>query len=343
MSTSTLSKRWSPTQRSATADWAVSRPASWRAWRASTFPAYGYGIRYNHGLFRQKITDGWQIELPENWLEHGNPWEFPRREAAYEIGFGGQVVPGLETGNKQQRRWKPGEKLLASACDTPMVGWRGKRVNTLDCGRRAPWTRSASMPSTAATMARHWPRATRPRSSPACSIPPTRRRPDRNCGCGRSTSSPPLRCRTSSAATCSNMTKCARSPTRWRSSSTTRIPPLPSPNSCASSSTITRSTGTRPGRSPRTASATPTTRCCLKRWKAGPSICSSMCCRATCRSSTRSTPSSSPKRRSGPAAPLSSWPRSRSSTSTTDGACAWASWPSPARTRSTASRRSTRR
>ncbi|WP_373502865.1 glycogen/starch/alpha-glucan phosphorylase [Aestuariivirga sp.] len=94
-------------------------------------PAYGYGIRYNHGLFRQKIIDGWQIELPENWLEHGNRWEFPRREAAYEIGFGGQVVPGLETGNKQQRRWKPGEKLLASACDTPMVGWRGKRVNTL--------------------------------------------------------------------------------------------------------------------------------------------------------------------------------------------------------------------
>jgi starch phosphorylase len=94
-------------------------------------PAYGYGIRYNHGLFRQKITDGWQVELPENWLEHGNAWEFPRREASYEIGFGGQVAPGLDSGNRQQRRWKPAEKLLASACDTPMVGWRGKRVNTL--------------------------------------------------------------------------------------------------------------------------------------------------------------------------------------------------------------------
>jgi glycogen phosphorylase len=94
-------------------------------------PAYGYGIRYNHGLFRQKITDGWQVELPENWLEHGNPWEFPRREAAYEIGFGGQVAPGPESANRLQRRWKPAEKLLASACDTPIVGWRGKRVNTL--------------------------------------------------------------------------------------------------------------------------------------------------------------------------------------------------------------------
>jgi glycogen phosphorylase len=94
-------------------------------------PAYGYGIRYNHGLFRQKMKDGWQVELPENWLEHGNPWEFGRREAAYEIGFGGQVVSGLEVGNKQQRKWKPAEKLVASACDTPIVGWRGKRVNTL--------------------------------------------------------------------------------------------------------------------------------------------------------------------------------------------------------------------
>ncbi|MFN4143123.1 glycogen/starch/alpha-glucan phosphorylase [Aestuariivirga sp.] len=94
-------------------------------------PAYGYGIRYDHGLFRQKISDGWQVELPENWLENGNPWEFGRREAAYEIGFGGHVVLGPETPQGQQRRWKPAEKLVASALDTPIVGWRGKRVNTL--------------------------------------------------------------------------------------------------------------------------------------------------------------------------------------------------------------------
>ena len=62
-------------------------------------PAYGYGIRYNHGLFRQKIVDGWQVELPEDWLENGNPWEFPRREAAYEIGFGGHVTLDGEQGN----------------------------------------------------------------------------------------------------------------------------------------------------------------------------------------------------------------------------------------------------
>ena len=54
-------------------------------------PAHGYGIRYAHGLFRQEIADGWQVELPETWLDHGNPWEFERRERSYEIGFGGQV------------------------------------------------------------------------------------------------------------------------------------------------------------------------------------------------------------------------------------------------------------
>ena len=67
-------------------------------------PAYGYGIRYDHGLFRQKIVDGWQMELPEEWLENGNSWEFRRREAAYEVGYGGSVT--METGpdGKQRRK-----------------------------------------------------------------------------------------------------------------------------------------------------------------------------------------------------------------------------------------------
>jgi len=52
-------------------------------------PAYGYGIRYQHGLFRQAIKDGWQQEYPENWLNFGHPWEFERPEAIYPVGFGG--------------------------------------------------------------------------------------------------------------------------------------------------------------------------------------------------------------------------------------------------------------
>ncbi len=90
-------------------------------------PAYGYGIRYVNGMFRQRIDDGWQVELPENWLAHGNPWEFERRESAYFIGFGGEVI-GDEQG---QVHWSPAEAVEAMAVDTPVVGWRGKRVNTL--------------------------------------------------------------------------------------------------------------------------------------------------------------------------------------------------------------------
>ncbi len=94
-------------------------------------PAYGYGIRYRHGLFRQKIIDGWQAEFPETWLEHGNPWEFDRRESAYEIGFGGFVEYTEGNGAEAKYVWKPQERVIASAYDTPIVGWKGKRVNTL--------------------------------------------------------------------------------------------------------------------------------------------------------------------------------------------------------------------
>jgi len=90
-------------------------------------PAYGYGIRYVNGMFRQRIDDGWQVELPESWLAHGNPWEFERRESAYRIGFGGEVIG--DNGGKVT--WKPAEQVIAEAVDTPVVGWRGKRVNTL--------------------------------------------------------------------------------------------------------------------------------------------------------------------------------------------------------------------
>ncbi len=94
-------------------------------------PAYGYGIRYVHGLFRQEMSEGWQVELPEDWLAHGNPWEFERRESAYEVGFGGHVEPVTDPDGEVRQEWHPNEHLLAVAYDTPIVGWRGKRVNTL--------------------------------------------------------------------------------------------------------------------------------------------------------------------------------------------------------------------
>ncbi len=95
-------------------------------------PAYGYGIRYVHGLFRQQMRDGWQVELPETWLSRGNPWEFPRHECAYEIGFGGSVdTIGNGVDETQRCVWKPQERMIAVAYDTPVVGWRANRVNTL--------------------------------------------------------------------------------------------------------------------------------------------------------------------------------------------------------------------
>lgn len=94
-------------------------------------PAYGYGIRYVHGLFRQQMAEGWQVELPETWLAHGNPWEFERRESSYEIGFGGSVETVGGYDEPPRYVWKPAERVIATAYDTPVVGWRAQRVNTL--------------------------------------------------------------------------------------------------------------------------------------------------------------------------------------------------------------------
>ncbi len=94
-------------------------------------PAHGYGIRYDHGLFRQVIKDGWQQEFPESWLSFGNPWEFERPEVTYPIGFGG-VVEAVDPDTPGGRgRWVPAETVDAVAYDTPVIGWRGEHVNTL--------------------------------------------------------------------------------------------------------------------------------------------------------------------------------------------------------------------
>jgi glycogen phosphorylase len=93
--------------------------------------AVGYGIRYDHGLFRQTIKDGWQHEYPEDWLSFGNPWEFPRPEIVYDICFGGHVEGARLADGALAHVWRPAETVEAVAFDTPVVGWRGKHVNTL--------------------------------------------------------------------------------------------------------------------------------------------------------------------------------------------------------------------
>ena len=116
-------------------------------------PAVGYGIRYDHGLFRQVIKDGEQQEYPENWLSFGNPWEFERPETTYDIGFGGFVETTPLSNGAARAVWHPSETVQAVAYDTPVVGWqRAARqpAPPLVGARRS--TRSASTSSTPATM-----------------------------------------------------------------------------------------------------------------------------------------------------------------------------------------------
>jgi starch phosphorylase len=93
-------------------------------------PAIGYGIRYEHGLFRQAIAHGWQQEFPERWLEGGNPWEFERFEVSYDVHYGGHIELHASP-QGDAIAWIPGETVQAAAFDTPIVGWRGAHVNAL--------------------------------------------------------------------------------------------------------------------------------------------------------------------------------------------------------------------
>ncbi|KIZ47406.1 MULTISPECIES: glycogen/starch/alpha-glucan phosphorylase [Rhodopseudomonas] len=94
-------------------------------------PAFGYGIRYDFGLFRQIISQGWQQEYPDEWLGFGNPWELQRPEVVYQVYFGGHVEHVADSRGHDRAFWTPGETVQAVAYDTPIVGWRGQHVNAL--------------------------------------------------------------------------------------------------------------------------------------------------------------------------------------------------------------------
>jgi starch phosphorylase len=91
------------------------------------YPAYGYGIRYEYGIFTQKIKDGYQTEAPDNWLRYGNPWEFPRPELLYPVRFYGKVECHINSGTE----WVDTDEILAMAYDYPVPGFRTNTVNTL--------------------------------------------------------------------------------------------------------------------------------------------------------------------------------------------------------------------
>ncbi|EMS17871.1 glycogen phosphorylase-2, putative [Entamoeba histolytica HM-3:IMSS] len=90
-------------------------------------PAWGYGIRYQYGMFKQQISHGYQIETPEYWLEAGNPWEIVRKDVNHEVRFGGYVTVDKATG---RMKWEGGNTVRAIAYDMPVPGY--KTLNTLN-------------------------------------------------------------------------------------------------------------------------------------------------------------------------------------------------------------------
>jgi len=93
--------------------------------------AIGYGIRYEFGIFDQEIRDGWQVEITDKWLRLGNPWEIPRPEITYDVGFGGHTEPYSDDQGRYGVRWVPEHVVKGIAYDTPVVGYRVNTANIL--------------------------------------------------------------------------------------------------------------------------------------------------------------------------------------------------------------------
>lgn len=94
-------------------------------------PAFGYGIRYEYGIFEQDIENGYQKEKPDNWLRYGNPWEVIRPELTYKIRFNGYVNTTMLNGGKIKADWVNSDEVLAIAYDVPVPGYGNDTVNTL--------------------------------------------------------------------------------------------------------------------------------------------------------------------------------------------------------------------
>jgi len=93
-------------------------------------PATGYGIRYEYGIFEQKIKDGWQVEVADAWLRNGNPWELPRQHR-YPVKFGGRVERYHDDERRERVRWIPESTIYGIAYDTPILGYGVLNVNML--------------------------------------------------------------------------------------------------------------------------------------------------------------------------------------------------------------------
>ena len=96
-----------------------------------SIPAYGYGIRYEFGIFDQEIRNGYQVERPEEWLRFGHAWEFPRPEAVVPVAFYGRTEHGADERGRAKVRWVDTRHVLGMPYDVPIAGFRNSTVNTL--------------------------------------------------------------------------------------------------------------------------------------------------------------------------------------------------------------------
>ncbi len=87
-------------------------------------PAIGYGLRYEHGMFEQRIEDGWQVEYSDNWLHFGNPWELYRPERTFRVRYGGFTEHYTDAAGNFRVRWRPGMEVKGVPHDTPILGYR---------------------------------------------------------------------------------------------------------------------------------------------------------------------------------------------------------------------------
>ncbi len=91
-------------------------------------PAYGYGIRYEYGLFNQQLIDGYQVERPDNWLRYGTPWEFERRLPVFSIQFYGKVSTYLDDKGCYRSKWIDTQDVMAMPCDIMVPGYMNDHV-----------------------------------------------------------------------------------------------------------------------------------------------------------------------------------------------------------------------
>jgi len=100
-------------------------------------PAWGYGIRYDYGIFKQGIIDGYQVESPDYWLSRGNPWEIEREDVTYQVRFYGSVKK-YSDGGVERAYWDGGEVVIAQAYDTPIPGFNTFNTNNLRLWKSRP-------------------------------------------------------------------------------------------------------------------------------------------------------------------------------------------------------------